>query len=595
MDTASKLNNTTHFLSFSRKLFLSVISLFLVFAGCFLAYQYQREKEYKIDLLDIQLQDYNERLHQELTHIPDSLWDKTLERYLQKYVKQDLRITVVNVQGDVLYDSFENQKLGNHVNRPEVQKALAEGKGYDVRRTSETTGVPYFYSATLYEGYIIRSALPYDLNLARHLAADQHYIWFTLIVSLLLIFIFYKFTSKLGTAINQLREFAKRADKNEPVETDMQSAFPHNELGEISQHIIQIYKRLRETKEALYIEREKLITHLQTSHEGLGVFNKDKKEILVNNLFTQYSNLISDSNLQTTEEIFSISEFQKITDFINKTPKRPGKEEKRMSISINKNGRMFIVECIIFQDLSFEISINDVTQEEEQIRLKRQLTQNIAHELKTPVSSIRGYIETILEQEHLEPVKQKFFLERAYIQILRLSELIRDVALITKTEEASDLFEKETINIRTTIDEVTTDLEVSLQHNEIVVHNHIGPKVEIEGNHTLLYSIFRNLIDNAINYAGENITIGIDNYMEDSEFYYFSFYDTGRGIEEEHLERIFDRFYRVNQGRSRKTGGSGLGLSIVKNAVLFHKGQITAKNRKDGGLEFIFSLRKKLF
>ena len=134
-----------------------------------------------------------------------------------------------------------------------MQKALAEGKGYDVRRTSETTGVPYFYSATLYEGYIIRSALPYDLNLVRHLAADQHYIWFTVIVSLLLIFIFYKFTSKLGTAINQLREFAKRADKNEPVETDMQSAFPHNELGEISQHIIQIYKRLRETKEALYI------------------------------------------------------------------------------------------------------------------------------------------------------------------------------------------------------------------------------------------------------------------------------------------------------------------------------------------------------
>lgn len=99
------------------------------------------------------------------------------------------------------------------------------------------------------------------------------------------------------------------------METDIQSAFPHNELGEISQHIIQIYKRLRETKEALYIEREKLITHLQTSREGLGVFTKDKKEILVNNLFTQYGNLISDSNLQTTEEIFSIYEFQKITDF----------------------------------------------------------------------------------------------------------------------------------------------------------------------------------------------------------------------------------------------------------------------------------------
>ena len=90
MDTASNLNNTTHFLSLSRKLFLSVISLFLLFAGCFLAYQYQREKRYKIDLLDIQLQDYNECLHQELSQTPDSLWSKALEQYLQKHLKKRL-------------------------------------------------------------------------------------------------------------------------------------------------------------------------------------------------------------------------------------------------------------------------------------------------------------------------------------------------------------------------------------------------------------------------------------------------------------------------------------------------------------------------
>ena len=464
MDTASKLNNAPHFLSFSQKLFLSVISLFLAFAGCFLAYQYQREKEYKVDLLDIQLQDYNERLHQELSHTPDSLWGKVLEQYLQKYITQDLRVTVVNAHGDVLFDSYESQKLGNHLGRPEVQKALTEGKGYDVRRTSETTGVPYFYSATLYKDYIIRSALPYDLNLIKHLAADQHYIWFTVIVSLLLIFIFYKFTSKLGTAVTQLREFAKRADKNEPVETDMHSAFPHNELGEISQHIIQIYKRLRETKEALYIEREKLITHLQTSHEGLGVFNKDKKEILVNNLFTQYSNLISDSNLQTTEEIFSISEFQKITDFINKSPKRPGKEEKRMSININKNGRMFIVECIIFQDLSFEISINDVTQEEEQIRLKRQLTQNIAHELKTPVSSIQGYLETIVNNESISREKMQTFLERCYAQSNRLSRLLRDISVLTRMDEAANMIDMEKVDSSMLVGSIVNEVSLEAYH-----------------------------------------------------------------------------------------------------------------------------------
>lgn len=593
MDTASKLNKSRHFLSFSRRLFLSVISLFLVFAGCFMAYQYQREKEYKIDLLDIQLQDYNERLHQELANTPDSLWDEALERYLQKYLAQDLRITIVGLNGSVLFDSYRHQKLDNHLDRPEIQRALKAGQGYDVRRTSETTGVPYFYSATLYENYLIRSAMPYDLNLIKNLTADQHYIWFTIIVSLLLIIIFYKFTSKLGTAINQLREFAKRADKNEPVETDMQSAFPHNELGEISQHIIQIYKRLRETKEALYIEREKLITHLQTSREGLGIFNKDKKEILVNNLFTQYGNLISDSNLQTTEEIFSINEFQKIKDFINKAAKRPGNEEKRMSININKNGRMFIVECIIFQDLSFEISINDVTQEEEQIRLKRQLTQNIAHELKTPVSSIQGYLETIVNNENISRDKMQTFLERCYAQSNRLSRLLRDISVLTRMDEAANMIDTEKVDISLLVGNIVNEVSLELEEKQITVVNSLKPKIQLRGNYSLLYSIFRNLMDNAIAYAGTDIHINISCFRENENYYYFSFADTGVGVSPEHLSRLFERFYRVDTGRSRKLGGTGLGLAIVKNSVIIHGGTISAKNNQGGGLEFVFTLEKE--
>ena len=582
-----------HFLSFSRKLFLSVISLFLVFAICFIAYQYQREREYKIELLNTKLQDYNSRLYEQLENQP--LDSEIIDGYINNHILEDLRVTLIDAQGNVVYDSYpsHNNQMENHLNRPEVQKAIKHGNGYDVRRTSETTGVPYFYSATLYEGYIIRSALPYDLNLVRHLAADQHYIWFTLIVSLLLIFIFYKFTSKLGTAINQLREFAKRADKNEPVETDMQSAFPHNELGEISQHIIQIYKRLRETKEALYIEREKLITHLQTSHEGLGVFNKDKKEILVNNLFTQYSNLISDSNLQTTEEIFSISEFQKITDFINKAPKRPGKEEKRMSISINKNGRMFIVECIIFQDLSFEISINDITQEEEQIRLKRQLTQNIAHELKTPVSSIQGYLETIVNNENISREKMQTFIERCYAQSNRLSRLLRDISVLTRMDEAANMIDMEKVDISLLVGNIVNEVSLELEEKHITVVNSLKPKIQLRGNYSLLYSIFRNLMDNAIAYAGTDIRINISCFREDENFYYFSFADTGVGVSPEHLNRLFERFYRVDKGRSRKLGGTGLGLAIVKNSVIIHGGTISAKNNQGGGLEFVFTLAKE--
>ena len=417
-----KPNKRKHCISFSWRLFLSVIALFIAFALCFIAYQYQREKAYKVELLDMQLQDYNERLHMQLHQLNDSLWEDELARYIARYMNKDLRVTIISLQGKVIYDNRGDSVLmENHIGRPEIQEALRDGKGYNVRRLSATTGVTYFYSATLYDKFIIRSALPYNLNLLQHLSADPHYIWFTVTITLILIFLFYRYTARLGKAVNQLREFAKRADKNEPIDTD--TDFPHNELGEISGHIVQIYKRLRETKEALYIEREKLITHLQTSREGLGVFTKDKKEILVNNLFTQYSNLISDSNLEETEDIFAISEFKSITAFIDKMSKRPTSEEKRMSININKNGRVFIVECIIFQDLCFEISINDVSQEEEQVRLKRQLTQNIAHELKTPVSSIQGYLETIVSNENLPREKMEVFLERCYAQSNRLTRL----------------------------------------------------------------------------------------------------------------------------------------------------------------------------
>ena len=540
-----------HFLSFSRKLFLSVISLFLVFAICFIAYQYQREREYKIELLNTKLQDYNSRLYEQLEEQP--LDSEIISGYIDKHILEDLRVTLIDAEGNVVYDSYpsHNNQIENHLNRPEVQKAIKHGNGYDVRRTSETTGVPYFYSATRYKDYIVRSALPYNVSLINNLQADPHYLWFTIIVTLLLMIIFYKFTNKLGTSISQLREFAMRADRNEPIEMAMQSAFPHNELGEISQHIIQIYKRLHETKEALYIEREKLITHLQISHEGLGIFTKDKKEILVNNLFTQYSNLISDSNLETTEEVFAINELKEIIHFINKNQQERsrGKGEKRMSVTINKNGRTFIVECIIFQDASFEISINDVTQEEEQVRLKRQLTQNIAHELKTPVSSIQGYLETIVSNENIPREKINVFLERCYAQSNRLSRLLRDISVLTRMDEAASMIDMERVDISVLVGNIINEVSLELDEKHITVINSLKKSIQVKGNYSLLYSIFRNLMDNAIAYAGSNIQININCFREDENFYYFSFADTGIGVSPEHLNRLFERFYRVDKGR----------------------------------------------
>ena len=585
-------------LPFSQRLFLSVIFLFLGYAVCFMLFQYNREKAYKIELLNTQLQNYNNQLCDFLAD-HHGVNSDSMQSYVTTHMMPNLRVTLIEPSGKVVYDNTNaNWKIfANHSSRKEVQDALMYGSGYSISRQSESIqGEEYFYSARYYPPYriIIRSALPYNLSLAEHLQADSGYLWFALIICLVLIFIFYRFTRKLGKSITKLQQFAMKADRNEPIDMDILQTFPKNELGEISQHIIKIYKRLHRAKEALYIEREKLISHLQTSHEGLGVFTKERQEILVNNLFTQYINNISDRNLRSTNEIFDIPELQPIIEFQNRNEGNFSKEEKRYAMHLNKNARSFTLECIIFQDMSFEISINDITQEEEQARLKRQLTQNIAHELKTPVSSIQGYLETIISNPNIPQENVRVFLERSYAQSNRLTFLLRDISVLTRMDEAPELVEKEQVNLSKIVENILNEVALGLEEKHITVVNKLPSEVILTGSSSLLYSIFRNLTDNAIAYAGNDIQITINCFREDEKFYYFSFSDTGVGVPEEHLNRLFERFYRVDKGRSRKLGGTGLGLAIVKNAVLFHGGTIFAKNMPKGGLEFVFTLKKDI-
>ncbi|WP_444341470.1 sensor histidine kinase [Phocaeicola plebeius] len=585
-------------LPFSQRLFLSVIFLFLGYAVCFMLFQYKREKAYKIELLNTQLQNYNNQLCDFLAD-HHGVNSDSMQSYVTTHMMPNLRVTLIEPSGKVVYDNTNAnwKSFANHSSRKEVQDALMYGSGYSISRQSESIqGEEYFYSARYYPPYriIIRSALPYNLSLAEHLQADSGYLWFALIICLVLIFIFYRFTRKLGKSITKLQQFAMKADRNEPIDMDILQTFPKNELGEISQHIIKIYKRLHRAKEALYIEREKLISHLQTSHEGLGVFTKERQEILVNNLFTQYINNISDRNLRSTNEIFDIPELQPIIEFLNRNEGNFSKEEKRYAMHLNKNARSFTLECIIFQDMSFEISINDITQEEEQARLKRQLTQNIAHELKTPVSSIQGYLETIISNPNIPQENVRVFLERSYAQSNRLTFLLRDISVLTRMDEAPELVEKEQVNLSKIVENILNEVALGLEEKHITVVNKLPSEVILTGSSSLLYSIFRNLTDNAIAYAGNDIQITINCFREDEKFYYFSFSDTGVGVPEEHLNRLFERFYGVDKGRSRKLGGTGLGLAIVKNAVLFHGGTIFAKNMPKGGLEFVFTLKKDI-
>ncbi len=353
---------------------------------------------------------------------------------------------------------------------------------------------------------------------------------------------------------------------------------------------IENSKRWEKTKESLYMEREKLRTHLQFSTRGRAVFSPYRKVISSNELFIQLLNIISDEKVKYTEVFFSLPEVSEIIEFLDNKQVDEIKETDSIEIRFSKNDYHFVVNCVIFADKSFEITIDDITKEEDQAIIKKQLTQNVSHELKTPISSILGFTETLINNPDLDEEKKMFFIQRCHAQAVRLTNLLQDISMLNKLDESSDSFEMDEINVTDIIKGIEQDVSLALEEKNMHIDVCVPENLMMKGNTLQIYSIFRNLIDNSILHAGVGTTIFIECYRTDSEYLYFSVADNGVGVDSKHLNKIFDRFYRVDKGRSRKLGGTGLGLSIVKNAVQFHQGRISAKTRKGGGLEFLFTL-----
>lgn len=466
-------------ISVGTKLHLTVMLVFLSFTVAFTMFQHFREKQYKIDNLEIRLQSFNESMDDALHYI-----GRNDEQILSGYVKRtnipDLRVTIITPKGKVVFDNIRKDyaNFTNHANRKEVRNALKYGYGSEIERNSKTLKREYFYSATYFkkDGFIIRSALPYDNNLSETLKTDQHYIWFSLTAIIILTLVLYKFTGPLGRNITKLRSFASKADHNESLDTEDLMEFPGDELGEIAEKIIKLYKRLQSTRK-------------------------------------------------------------------------------------------------------------------EQDVLKRQLTQNIAHELKTPVASIQGYLETILNNPGINEDMRLQFMQRCYAQSQRLTALLQDISTLNRMDDAPDMIDFTRVNISQTVKDIIKETSLQLSQKQMTFNDMLPDDIVIKGNQSLIYSIFRNLTDNAIAYAGVGTEITLS-AVDNGKEWKFVFKDNGVGVPYKHLARLFERFYLVDKGRSRKMGGTGLGLAIVKNAVLLHKGMIKVENRKEGGLMFTFFLQK---
>ena len=230
-------------------------------------------------------------------------------------------------------------------------------------------------------------------------------------------------------------------------------------------------------------------------------------------------------------------------------------------------------------------------QAEKENQMRRELTQNISHELKTPVASILGYTDTILEHPDMPEATRNQFLERTRNQARRLTSLLQDISTLNRMDYAASMITRERVDVSRIVADIIEESAHTLKRKQMSAHNNLPQDIIVKGNQSLIYSIFRNLVDNAINYAGDGVTIEISAHEQDG-YWHFTFADNGMGIDPKHLPRIFERFYRIDKGRSRSLGGTGLGLSIVKNAVIMHGGTITAMNAPGGGLLFEFTIKK---
>ena len=224
---------------------------------------------------------------------------------------------------------------------------------------------------------------------------------------------------------------------------------------------------------------------------------------------------------------------------------------------------------------------------------RKQVTHNTAHELKTPASSIQGYLETLIANPNLPAEQRQYFLERCYSQSTRMNALLKDISTLNRLDEkGKHTAHFENLDLAQLIRETVNDSLLRAQEKHITIQTSIPDSIPMQGDSELLYSVFRNLLDNAIAYSGGSVVNITSETSRKAGMLGFCVSDDGVGVGEEHLPYLCERFYRVDKGRSRNQGGTGLGLAIVKNAILLHGGSITCSSTTPHGLTIHFTLRQ---
>ena len=532
-------------------------------------------------------------------HVKFSSWSAVeIDRWADRTgAALGLRVTVIDTSGRVLGDSrvdlAQLSSVENHASRPEVRAARKTGFGKSERVSTTVNTALVYMAATIGtlkkpQG-IIRIAVPVS-DIEASLSHIQALIWITSGVGFFLIVIAgYVITESATRRIQQMAKGAKRfakGDFSKIIRVDSR-----DELTDLCDSLNQMAEELQQSFAEITVERDQLRVILNSMLEGVLVLNESRKVLLCNHRILEifdFNSPLEGAFIQdVVRDTVLLDAFQRVMadkqDHILKF-EPAGPVHKMMEVHISALGKKEESRGLV-------AVFHDISQLEHLENVRRDFVANVSHELRTPLTAINGYVETLLDRK-LPPKKQMDFLQTIHKHSERMTKLVEDLLILSKVESVTSERHLQEVELTVLIREVIARFRNLLEKSNMRLSLQIPDKLPpINGIASELETVLENLLENAIKYGkdGREIILSAHEFFSEIEI---SIKDKGLGIPVEDRPRIFERFYRVDKGRSRELGGTGLGLSIVKHIVQRHGGQIKVESELGRGSTFIFTLPK---
>lgn len=483
------------------------------------------------------------------------------------------RLTVIDTNGEVLADSGSEEIDENHKGREEVKQALSEGVGYATRYSS-TVKRNMLYVAVFNKGYIVRLALPYN-GIFDNLPTLVRPLGVGAIMSLVIaLFLSKRFANTLTAPIQDITTQVTKMKDYRELEFD---SYKYDEFNIIASKLEEQAKTIHDTMKKLKSEQIKINGILDQMKEGFVLLDSDLTVLMVNRKAQKLYGHTIKLNCSIKDFIFDF----KIINALDHL------SDEQQVVEVEKEKEFY--NCYVAKvDYGVTLLFVNITEQHNAMKMRQEFFSNVSHELKTPMTSIRGYSELLETGVINDKDASKKALDKIHDEVNNMSTLINDILMISRLENKDVDVIKHPVHLTPLVDEIIDTMQVEIDKKHLQVDKELED-ITYTSNHQHMHQLLSNLITNAIKYNVDGGKIIIKSYQFGRNII-IEVSDTGRGISKIDQGRVFERFFRCDQGRDKETGGTGLGLAIVKHIVQYYQGNITLTSKLHEGTTFKVTL-----